>query len=186
MSVVADIADLRAAVVASLAARIPAVRIDAHGGTFDLPEIKRYAAIAPAIGVAVVGCGKGYRYNDGRWAIPVNFAVVVVANDKPAADRKSIIQKDTVAMMLATAIELAVQGNRFGLEGVLQPADLTARNEYSGAVDNAGVALWQVNWTSAVLLGEKVQESIDAIVQMLAIEPPAEPAQIYPTDGDVA
>ena len=181
----ADIAQLRDAVVASLAAKIPNVRIDAHGGTFDLPEIKRYAAIAPAIVISVVGCGKGYRWNDGRWAVPVNFAAIVVAIDRTAGDRKSIVQRDTAAMMLATAVELAVQANRFGLEGVLQPQNLTARNEYSGAVDNAGVALWQVNWTSDVLLGEKAQDSIDAIVQMLAIEPPGAPTQIYPPDPDL-
>lgn len=182
MTVAADIAQLREAVVASLQAKIPSVKIESHGGTFDLPEIKRYAAIAPAIVVSVVGCGKGYRWNDGRWAIPVNFAAVVVTIDKAAADRKSIVGRDTAAMMLSTAVELAVQGNRFGLEGVRQPDNITARNEYSGKVDEAGVALWQVNWTVDALLAEKVQESIDAIVQMLAIEPPGEPTQIYPLD----
>lgn len=182
MTAVIDIAQMREAVVASLQAKIPAVRIESHGGTFDLPEIKRYAIMAPAIVVAVAGTGRGYRWNDGRWAVPVNFAVIVVAIDKPAADRKSTIQRDTAAMLLSSAVVLAVQGNRFDLEGVRQPENLTARNEYSGAVDNAGVALWQINWTSDALLGESVQESIDAILTVLALEPPADPAQILPVD----
>ncbi len=184
MTVVADFAMLRDAVVASLAAKIPTVRVEAHGGTFDLPEIKRYAAIAPALVVSVVGCAKGYRFGDGRWCVPVNFAVVVVAKDTPSADRASIVGRDTAAMLLATAVELAVQGNRFGLEGVGQPEELTARNEYSGKVDETGIALWQVNWRSDARLGESVKESIDAIVQMLAFEGEAtEPTQIYPAEA---
>lgn len=182
MTAVVDIAQLREAVVASLQAKIPSVRVESHGGTFDLPEIKRYAIMAPAIVVAVAGTGKGYRWNDGRWAVPVNFAAIVVGVDKPAQDGKSIIQRDTQAMLLSSAVVLAVQSNRFGLEGVRQPENLAARNEYSGAVDSAGVALWQINWSTDALLGQSVQESIDAILQALALEPPADPAQIYPPD----
>ncbi len=187
MTLVSDLAQLRQAVVDSLKSKIPNVDIDVHGGTFDLDEVKRYATLAPAIRVAVAGCGKAYRWGDGRWAVPVNFAAVCVAKDKTASDRSAIVGRDVGALMLATMVELAVQKNRFGLEGVRQPENVTARNEYSGKVDAIGLALWQVVWTSEALLGEGVDETIAAIAQMLAIEGDATPAdqatQIYPAEA---
>ena len=183
-----DLAQLRDAVVAALKTKIPNVDIDTHGGTFDEAELKRYAAFAPAIRVAIVGCGKGYRWSDGRWAIPVQFAAVCIAGDTPSADRTKIVNRDTAALLLATAIELAVQGNRFGLSGVRQPENLMARNEYSGPVDKASVAIWQITWSSDALLGESVDESIAAILTLLAVEgdatPLAQATQIYPAPSD--
>ena len=185
MTDVSDFSMLRDAVVATLAAAIPNVSVEAHGGTFDLEEIKRYAALAPAIRVAVVGCGRAYRWNDGRWLVPVNFAAVCVARDLPSADRTKIVGRDAAAMLLATAVGLAVQGNRFGLSGVRQPEDVMARNEYSGRVDQTGLALWQVTWTSGAALGASVNEAIAAIVQVLAQVDgsTAPPDVIYPASA---
>ena len=170
MTGVLDISALRDAISATLKAKLPRVDVDAHGGTFDLDEVKRYAALAPAVRVALVGCGKASRWNDGRWLVPVNIACVIFARDAASADRSTIISRDTAALALATSVQIVIQGNRFGLSGVRQPEDVTARNEYSGALDATGAALWQVNFTCGVLLGEAVDETLAALAQLYIIE----------------
>ncbi|MBY6244142.1 hypothetical protein, partial [Methylosinus sp. Sm6] len=76
------------------------------------------------------------------------------------------IGRDTQALMIANAVALAVAGNRFGLEGVFQPENLRGANEYSGAVQGMGLALWQVSWTSPVLLGESAEAAIAALAEL--------------------
>ena len=147
-----DLAALRAAVVASLQASLgAAVDVDSHGGTFDLAEVERFATKAPAVRVAIVGAGRASRWSDGRWKIPACFTAVIITRD--AAPGGAKIPRDVAALLLASAVELAVASNRFGLEGVFQPTDVEARSEYSGPVDTLGVALWQVTWTSDALIG---------------------------------
>jgi len=151
-----DLLVLRDAVVASLKVKLGStVDVDSHGGTFDTAEVKRFATKAPAVRVAITGVGRTSRYADGRLKLPVRFAAVVFTRDTATGGDK--IPRDTAALLLATAVELAVGGNRFGCEGVFQPTDLEARSEYSGPVDTLGVALWQVTWTSDALIGEPEQ-----------------------------
>lgn len=159
-----DLLGLRAAVVASLQAKLGAgVNVDAHAGTFDLEEVKRFATLAPALRVAIVGAGKASRFADGRWLVPVHFAAVVFTRDAVGAGK---VPRDVAALMLVTAVELALASNRFGLEGVRQPEAIEARNEYSGKVDTLGVALWQATWTSPVLLGEP-GDPLDVVIAAL-------------------
>jgi hypothetical protein len=147
-----DLLALRAAVVASLAAKLgDTIDVDSHGGTFDEEEVKRYSTKAPAVRVAIVGAGHASRYADGRWRIPVRFTAVLITRDAAKPEK---VQRDAAALLLASAIELAVAGNRFGLEGVFQPTAVEARSEYSGPVDKLGVAIWQVTWTTDALVGE--------------------------------
>ncbi len=159
-------ADLRDAVVAAIAAAMPAgVVVEAHGGTFDEAEIKRYATRAPAVLVADLGFRHEQRWQDGRWLVPVRFAAVIVTRDTIAAGAKA--PRDAAAQNLAAAVSLVIAGNRFGIEGVFQPAGVDGRNEYSGTVDKTGVAMWQVTWTSAMLLGAPAGEAIDSVIAAL-------------------
>jgi hypothetical protein len=181
-----DLLALRAAVVASLQAKLgAAVNVDSHGGAFDLAEVKRFATLAPAVRVAIVGAGRAARFADGRWKVPVRFAAVVFTRDAASGGGKTA--RDSAALLLATAIELALASNRFGLEGVFQPEDVEARCEYSGPLDTIGVALWQATWSSPVLLGAPGDPSdvvVTALTQALvegvatwnAPTPPAAPA----------
>ena len=161
-----DLALLRDAIVATLKAGLPRVDVAAHGGTFDLEEVRAYAALAPAVRVAMTGCGRASRWNDGRWLVPVHVACVIFTRDVAAADRASIIGRDTAALALATSVELIVQGNRFNLSGLRQPEDVSARNEYSGKLDALGAALWQVNFTCGLLLGQEKDETLAALSQL--------------------
>jgi hypothetical protein len=146
-----DLLALREAVVASFRAKLgAAVNVDSHGGTFDLDEVKRFATLAPAVRVAIVGAGRASRYADGRWCVPARFSAVVFTRDTAEAAK---VKRDAAALLLASAVELALASNRFGLEGVFQPEEVDGRSEYSGKLDTLGVALWQVTWTSRVLIG---------------------------------
>lgn len=159
-----DLLALRGAVVESLKAKLGAgISIETHGGTFDLEEIKRFATVAPAVRVAIVGGGRASRFNDGRWRVPVRFAAVIITRDTAAPMK---VSRDAAALLLVTSVELAIASNRFGLEGVFQPEDVEARSEYSGPVDTLGVALWQVTWRSDVLLGAQGDPS-DVVIAAL-------------------
>lgn len=150
------------AVVAQLAEKLPdGVSVEAHGGTFDLEELKRVALKAPAVRVCLMGTGKGQRATEGEWSVPLNLAAAVITRDSVGAGAK--VDRGMAAAALATAVTLVVQGYRFGLAGVGQPEDLIARNEYSGKLDATGVAIWQVTWTQTLLIGDGVDESIAAL-----------------------
>jgi hypothetical protein len=159
MTAVVSLAQFRGAIVDVLKAALPNVNIDTHGGTFDLNEVKRFATLAPAIRVAIVGVGKHEQYGDGRVLLPVNVAAVAVAKDAMADGKK--IERDFAGLALTQAIELTVFGNRFGFEGVKRPADLDSRNEYSGPLDQTGISLWQTTWTSGLLIGQAGVEEQD-------------------------
>lgn len=156
MSAVGDLIALRDGVVAALAQALPKLDVATHGGTFDEGEIKRFALKAPAVRVAITGVERGARFSDGRWRLPVNFAAVIITRDDASAGNR--VTRDTAALLYATAIELTIAGSRFGFSGVFQPENVAARSEYSGPVDKIGVALWQVTWTSPVLIGAPVGE----------------------------
>lgn len=162
---VQDLSHLRDRVVAELRAALPGVKsIEPHGGTFDEKEIGRHATQAPAIRVAIMGCGRCQRHNDGMVLLPVNLSAMVVTRDTVEAGRK--VDRDTQAMLVANAVALFLYGdrNRFDLELVYAPENVTVRNEYSGAVLGAGLALWQVTWTSSVCLGASIDDAIAALV----------------------
>jgi hypothetical protein len=162
----ATIPQLRDAAIAALAAALPGVNVAAHGGTFDLEEIRRYATLAPAVRVCIVGCEAASTFNDGRPRLPVHFAAVVITKDAINAGAK--VERDVAAVALAGAIQLAVNGNRFGLAGVFRPENLRAKNEYSSSSDSLNVAIWQVNWTSCLLVGEAGDESVTSAIGALS------------------
>jgi phage gp37-like protein len=165
---VENLLTLRDAIVARLVEKLPAVpSIEPHGGSFDEKEIKRFAVTTPAIRVALMGFGKVERHASGSFVLPAQFAVVIVARDKMAADDSGKLSRDALALLVANAVTLAVAGHRFGLQGVLAPENLRGENLYSGAIDTTGLALWQVAWTTPVLLGESVDETLAQLSKLI-------------------
>jgi hypothetical protein len=155
----------RDAVLASLREKIPGVSIETHGGTFTEAEIKVFATQAPAIRVAVIGTGELRQYGDGEVRVPVHFSAVCVARDGIKDEKR--VPRDEQALYLANALQLAVYGNRFNRDGVYRPEDVRATAEYSGTAYGMGIALFQVAWTSPVLLGESVEEALHALTQLI-------------------
>jgi len=167
MSGLSDLPALRDAVVASLKEKLAAFadRIEPHGGTFDEKEIRTFATKAPTIRVALLGFDAVTRHASGQVWLPVNFGVAIVTKDQIEEGAK--VSRDVSAMMIANAVGLAVVANRFGLSGVKQPENVRAQNLYSGDALQMGIALWQVTWTSNVLLGESVDEALAAMTQLI-------------------
>lgn len=160
------LADLRNAIVARLTSLLPSsISVEPHGGVFTQAELDRVALKAPAVRVVVLGARHEGRWKDGRWAVPVHCAAVIVTRDVVADGAK--IHRDAGAMILATAVHLAVAGWRFGIEGVQPPEDLELRNEYAAEIDKGGVALWQATWTSTMLLGVPFADSLEVAIAAL-------------------
>ena len=176
-----SLSHFRAAVLASLREKIPGVDIDTHGGTFDEGEIKTFATKAPAIRIAVVGTGELRQFGDGEVRVPINFTSVCVARD--GVKDGTPVKRDEQALYLANAMQLAVFRNRFGLDGVYWPENVSSRNLYSGAGFGMGIALFEVTWTSPVLLGESVEEALAALTKIIVNGVLfMDPAPVIPSD----
>lgn len=187
----ATIRHLSEAVVARLREHLPGVRsVEIHGGTFDLEEVRRIAATAPSLWLAAAGVDKARRNPAGAIELPVNFALVIVTKDA-AQQGVGRVRRDQAAEALATAAMMLIDRSRFGLAGVGAPEELRATNEFSGEVDKAGVALWQVTWTQAIAFGESFEPSVAELSQLWVndevfgpgVEPPNEEPLAAPFDA---
>lgn len=145
----------RDAILAEIERTLPGVTVETHGGTFTLDELTRYSSRAPIAVLALVGIGRAARASDGRVLMPTRWALVLIAKDQIADGRK--IDRNDSAAAMAGAMTLALTGNRFATAGARQPEELIAQNEYSGGSDLAGVAIWQVNWTSPLRVGPQIE-----------------------------
>lgn len=165
---------VRDRIVAELSRRMTTIRsVEAHGGTFDMDEVKRFALAAPAVRVAMLGIGRISRYGTGELLAPVNFAAVCVARDEAKAG-VGVIPKDIGCAAIAAQATLIVDGNRWGwaasgdgpgMVGV--PEELQAENLYSGQIDKTGVALWQVTWTQVIRLGATREDALALLSQLI-------------------
>lgn len=155
-----DPLSLRDAVVAQLQLAVPApVKVEAHDGTFDEAELKRWMGRAPAVLVAVPGVDRMRRASSGMLELPVRLVAVIIAKDR-ATPKQS---RGDVALSLATLVSAAADGNQWGLDDAATPEELEARNEFTSRVDAAGVALWQVMWCQAIRMGTSRAEVIGAL-----------------------
>lgn len=122
-----------------------------HPGRFDLRELKRIAAAAPAIRVAVLKIGRGVDVGTGEVDRPVDFAAYVLTEDKRGMPR------DFAARNIVESLICLLPGKAFGVANV-HPIIATdvgeAVNLYSSSVDGQGVALWAVSWSQVVRFGE--------------------------------
>ncbi len=142
--------DLRAAIVAAIHARLPKLDCQSHPGRFDLAEIKRIAAKAPAVRVALLGLPSADAAGSGERDQEVRCAAFVLTTDKPPLPR------DEAAINLVEALLLFVPGQRWGKPGVhaVGEGQVKAENLYSSGLDGKGLALWAVTWSQKVRMGE--------------------------------
>jgi len=164
----ASLFDFRQAVLDAISATLPGVTVETHGGTFTLDELKRYSVRAPIAVLALVGFGRVGRASDGRVQLPTRWALVIIAKDEIKGGAK--VDRNMAAAAMAGAMTLALEGNRFATAGARRPEDLAAQNEYSGGADLAGVAIWQVNWTSPLKVGAMIDPDTFAATDFGVIE----------------
>ena len=140
-----DIKLTRDAIVEAIKTALPDLyTVEAHGGRFDLNELKRWSKQAPAVLVAAVSVPT---IADGPTHIAeVRWVAYLVTRDTPQATR------DVAALDFSEALLRLVRKNTWQLDNTQNPQRVTAENLYSGQVDSHGMALWAVSWQQAVSL----------------------------------
>jgi hypothetical protein len=120
------------------------VSVFTHGGQFDLDQVKRYSAKAPAIIVACLRMGSieiqgGERVADLRW-------VAMILERNRDNDRRGVLALAKLELLTHLIAE-----NRWGLDFTTAPATgFNAANLFSGAVDAKGLAMWAVVWDQKI------------------------------------
>lgn len=137
--------DIRKAVAAVLA-ELLGVKVEPHGGRFDLQALKSVATRTPAVFVACLGMS-GVEEKGSEISADVAWAAFVVTGDKPGKPR------DESALALAHALVTHIPGNRWGLdESESRPAQIRADNLYSADLDKHGVAMWAIGWRQRMVI----------------------------------
>lgn len=147
-----QLADLRAAVVATIKGWLPDLRAcEPHAGRFNLDELKRLGVQAPAVRVAVIGGDRALDLGNGEIDLPLRLAAFVVT-----ADRRGL-PKDEAAMAIVETLVKRVPHHRWGLPWAHPArADVQPENLHSTGLAGQGIALWAVGWTQALRLGEDI------------------------------
>ena len=131
---------LRQAIIDSIEANIPAFKsVQAHGGSFNLPELERVSMKSPTCLVAIMG-GVIERQTTVAVATPAIYAFVVTRGTSQE-------KRDEAALVLAEAVATMVINNEWDVECTQAPTGVRMENLYSGKIDAKGVALWVVNWS---------------------------------------
>lgn len=145
---------LPAAIVAGINERFPKLKsCEAHPGRFDLDELERFVAAAPAVRVAVLSVGGIVGGEDGVAIGDARITAFIVTRD---AGR---VTKDEAARAIVDGLAPLVFENRWGLATAQPARDVAATNLYSTPSGKVGVTLWAVTWLQGVEMGTLVAEN---------------------------
>ena len=149
-----SIETVRAAIVEMIDAEIPALKTcEAHPGRFDLAEIKRVAANAPAVFIAALATGQ-HDNSTGDVQAPVSFAAFIVTKEKPDKTRDSQVLEIVNALLVLTT------DNSWGSADVVEnPVSIRSQNMYSASIDKQGIAMWAITWQQKIILGNATNVS---------------------------
>jgi hypothetical protein len=134
---------IRNAIVATLAARYPALTVEAHGGQFTERELALLLAKAPAILVACISVTGLTAAGPNRWKGDLKWALYVFGADT-ATTARDVLALDTVFELLTWVPE-----QKWGIADARLPErdTLTADNLYTGQTTILRVAVWALTWT---------------------------------------
>lgn len=142
--------DLRRAIVADLAAKLPAVTVAGLGGRLDEAELARLAVRSPSVHVALMGVD-GLGSKGGAPLATFSLAAIIVCGTGKKGE-----PAEEGALALVGAVLEALEGNRFGCD-VEAPASVRAENLYSGDLDAGHSALWAVTWNQGVDVSNNIR-----------------------------
>lgn len=156
------ITTVRSAIIDAVKAAVPGLQdhVEAHGGRFDLDEIKRLAAKSPSMLVACLGVLSARANSAGETEAVCKWAAFVLTTDKRAVPR------DVGALTLVAAVLPVIPDNRWEVDGVNVPRNVRADNLFSTALDKIGVALWAVTWDQEITLGGLDESTLDLFALM--------------------
>jgi hypothetical protein len=131
---------LRSAIVASIESEISTFQtVQAHGGRFDLTELRRVAVQSPAALIAVMG---GPLTREGSQAVG-NVQIICFV----LTGGDSVTLRDAAALALVESVSSLVAQNKWAYADAKAPTDMVLTNHFLGALDREGIALWSVKWS---------------------------------------
>ncbi len=120
--------------------------IELHGGRFDQNELNRLMMSTPCIAIAPLNITTAEDVGDGTSDSKLQMGVYVVTNSQLCD--AFIEQINLVEKVLHT-----LTGEWF--ENALTPTErISAKNLYTGSLDEIGVAMWLINFELAIRTGE--------------------------------
>lgn len=143
----------RAGIVTTIANQMSGLQtVEAHGGRFDITELKRVGAKAPAVFVAWLSVSNILQEQQEAEG-DVRWAVFAVARDSVAGSVKTS-RDDAIANMVNT-LSLIVPNQRWNLGDLATgiPDRISAQNLFSATLDKMGTAMAAVNFTQRMQLG---------------------------------
>lgn len=142
--------DLRRAIVADLAAKLPAVTVEGLGGQLNEAELARLAVRSPSVHVALMGVD-GLVSKGGAPLATFSLAAIIVCGTGKKGE-----PAEEGALALVGGVLEALEGNRFGCD-VEAPASVRAENLYSGELEAGHSALWAVTWKQGVDVSNNIK-----------------------------
>ena len=140
---------VRDAMVSTLAARYPALKVESHGGQFTEKEVALLLGKAPALLVGCLGFPALEPFID-QWKGAATWAVYVFAADT-ATNARDVLALDIVQDLMTW---LPDQRWGIGEADFVDRESLTADNLYTGHVNILRVSLWAVTWSQTFLLSK--------------------------------
>jgi len=124
------------------------VNVHVHAGRFDVEELQKISAKAPAVFLACMGLADADDSNHAGITGKTAWAAIVVTKDTPKAMR------DEYALSLVNALLLHIPGNEWSLDATTgRPEKINGRNLYSAKTQKFGIALWGVTWQQNFSIG---------------------------------
>lgn len=130
------------------------INVFSHGGTFDLTQINKYAARAPAVVVSVFAMRDfviegSERVADLRWLVMI--ITKSVANEN---------RGDQALGILEMILHL-IGDQRWGVDGVQKTTNHNGANMFTAKVDAKGLAAWSLMWDQRMDMDGTFAESLD-------------------------
>ena len=169
----------RAAVVATIAARMPHLReCEEQFGRFDLDELERTPVRAPAVRVAVIRARCGGEPN-GQVSADLHCAAFVVTDGR---------DRDASAWAIAEAIVTMLHsGQMWGLTRVASPSHIDITPSVRLDLKQRGVSIAAVEWRQTVRnLGDGIWDDEQHLLDELYVNDELVPLEALqaPEDGD--
>lgn len=136
---------LRDGIVEALRASLPTDAVPTvvhHDGVADVDFVKRYAIVAPALVLTILG-GKCGTYSSGtlRDELQVGVYVITKGDDQERRTAEAIVLREHVNRVV---LQWKAQFHPDGHDS--PPKETQSNNLFDGKVDDLGVTIWAISW----------------------------------------
>ena len=138
---------VRQQIADQLALALPALKhCKPHPGRFDAAELRRVAAQAPALFLAVLQVSNLTVNSTGIREATLDLGAFIVTKDEAGSPRDSqVLDLSEQILQLLPKQKWATAQTRS-----VESTSIRAQNLYSGSLDNLGIALWLVSWQQRI------------------------------------